>query len=116
MKTVIGALVGLVIGAGGTYLFEQGKVKNLQTNLSALETQLSEAKSTAESSASEFAKLQDAGKALQAELSDAKSKADAAVADLTKSLEAKTQEVSTLQAKVTELEAAVAAAKSGTAQ
>ena len=106
MKTVIGALVGLVIGAGGTYLFEQGKVTNLQTNLSALETQLSEAKSTAESSASEFAKLQDAGK----------SKADAAVADLTKSLEAKTQEVSSLQAKVTELEAAVAAAKSGTAQ
>ena len=116
MKTVIGALVGFVIGAGGIYLFEQGKVTNLQTSLSAMETQLSDAKSKAESSASDVAKLQDAGKALEAELADAKSKADAAVADLNKSLEAKTQEVATLQAKVTELEAAVAAAKSGTAQ
>jgi len=116
MKTVIGGLVGFVIGAGGIYLFEPGEVTKLQTSLSAFETQLSEAKSTAENSASEVAKLQDAGKALEAELADAKSKADAAVADLNKSLEAKTQEVSTLQAKVTELEAAVAAAKSGTAQ
>ena len=114
MKTAISALVALVIGAGGMYLFEEGKLTNLQKSTSALEMQLSEAKTGAEASAAEVTKLQEAGKALQAEISDAKTKSDAAVADLNNALAAKTQEVSTLQAKVTELEAALTAAKAAT--
>jgi uncharacterized protein HemX len=113
MKTIIGALVGFAIGAGGIYLFEQGKLTNLQTSMSALETQLSEAKTSAETSAAETTKLQEAGKALEAEVADMRAKADAAAAELKSALDAKTEEVSTLQAKVAELEAALTAAKSG---
>ena len=118
MKTVIGALIGLVIGAGGIYLLEQGKLTKVQDSLAAVETQLSDAKARAEASAAEVVKLQDAGKAIEAELADAKAKAEATISDLNATLTAKTQEVSTLQGKVTELEAALTAAKSatGTAQ
>ena len=96
MKTVISALVALVVGAGGMYVYLQGPMKELQTAATSLETQLAEAKTAAESSAAEIVKLQEAGKALE-------EKANMAEA---------------LQAKVTELEAAVAAANaaSGTAQ
>ena len=116
MKTIIGALVGFAIGAGGIYLLEQGKLTNIQTSMSALETQLSEAKSKADASAADAAKAQDAGKALEAELAAMKSKAEAAAAELKSTLDAKSQEVTALQAKVTELEAALTAAKSGVAQ
>ncbi len=83
-----------------------------------LETQLSEAKSAADAAAGEVAKLQDAGKALTAELADAKSKAESVAAEMAQAVEQKTQEATALQAKVTELEAALAAAKaaSGSAQ
>ena len=114
MKTAISALVALVIGASGMHLFVQGKLTTLQTSMSAVETQLSEAKAGAETSAAEVTKLQEAGKALKAEISDAKTKSDAAMADLNNALAAKTQEVSTLQAKVTELESALTAAKAAT--
>jgi len=118
MKTIIGGLVGLVIGAGGMYMLEQGKLTKVQEGLATVETQLSDAKASAEASAAEVTKLQDAGKALQSEITDAKTKADAAVTDLDAALTAKTQEVLTLQGKVTELEAALTAAKAatGTAQ
>ena len=116
MKTIIGALVGFAIGAGGIYLLEQGKLTHLQTSMSALETQLSEAKTKADASAADVAKLQEAGKVLEAELAEVKSKAETAAADLKTTLDAKIQEATALQAKVTELEAALTAAKSGAAQ
>ncbi len=112
MKTAISALVALVIGAGGMYFYQQGSVKQLQSASAALETQLSEAKTAAEAAAGEVTKLQDAGKALQAELAEAKSKVESVAAEMAKSVEQKTQEATALQAKVTELEAALAAAKS----
>jgi len=48
MKTVITALVALIIGAGGTYFYQQASVKQLQAAAAALEIQLSEAKTAAE--------------------------------------------------------------------
>ena len=111
MKTAISALVALVIGAGGMYFYQQGAVKQLQSASVTLETQLSEAKSAADAAAGEVTKLQDAGKALSAELADAKSKAESVAAEMAKTVEQKTQEATALQAKVTELEAALAAAK-----
>lgn len=116
MKTVVTALIALVIGAGGMYFYQQGSMKQLQSAAAALETQMSEAKSAAEAAKGEVTKLQDAGKALEAELADAKAKAEASATDMAKAMEQKVQEATALQAKVTELEAAVAAAKSGTAQ
>jgi len=125
MKTVISALVALVIGAGGMYFYQQGPMTQLKAAAATLETQLAEAKSAAEASAGEVAKLQEAGKSAAAELADAKSKLEASAAELTnameqkaKEIEQKAQEVTALQAKVTELEAALTAAKSaaGTAQ
>jgi predicted nucleic acid-binding Zn-ribbon protein len=116
MKTAISALVALVIGAGGMYFYQQGSVKQLQSAAAALETQMSEAKSAAEAAKGEVTKLQDAGKALEAELADAKAMAEASAADVAKAMEQKVQEATALQAKVAELEAAIAAAKSGTAQ
>ena len=116
MKTAISALVALVIGAGGMYFYQQGSVKQLRSASAALETQLSEAKTAVEAAAGEVTKLQDAGKTLEAELADAKAKAEAAAADMAKAMEQKVQEATALQAKVTELEAAVVAAKSGAAQ
>jgi uncharacterized protein HemX len=114
MKTVITALVALVIGAGGMYFYQQGSMKQMQAATAALETQLSEAKTAAEAATGEVKKLQDAGKALEAEFADAKAKAEASAAEMTKALEQKVQDATALQAKVTELEAALAAAKSAT--
>ena len=114
MKTVISALVALVIGAGGMYFYQQGPMTQLKTAAATLETQLAEAKSAAEASAGEVTKLQEAGKSVAAELAEAKSKVEASAAELTKAMEQKAQEVTALQAKVTELEAALTAAKSGT--
>jgi Tfp pilus assembly protein PilN len=98
MKTVISALVALVVGAGGMYFYLQGPMKELQAGAATLQTQIAEAKSAAEASAAEVTKLQEAGKALEEKASLADS----------------------LQAKVTELEAALAAASAktgtGTAQ
>ena len=102
MKTIITALVALVIGAGGMYFYQQGSMKQLQTAAVALETQLSEAKTAAEAATGEVAKLQEAGKSIAAELAEAKSKAESSAAEL-----------ANVQAKVTDLEAALAAAKAG---
>jgi hypothetical protein len=57
MKTVITALVALVIGAGGMYFYQQGSMKQLQTAAAALETQLSEAKTAAEAATGDEAFL-----------------------------------------------------------
>ena len=65
MKTIISALVALVVGAGGMYFYLQGPMKELQATAVTLETQLTEAKSAAESSAAEVTKLQEAGKTLR---------------------------------------------------
>jgi Tfp pilus assembly protein PilN len=92
MKTVISALVALVVGAGGMYFYLQGPMKELQAGAATLQTQIAEAKSAAEASAAEVTKLQEAGKALEEK---------AGLAD-------------SLQAKVTELEAALAAASANT--
>ena len=118
MKTVITALVALVIGAGGMYFYQQGSMKQLQTAAAALETQLSEAKTAAEAATGEVTKLQEVGQSIAAELAEAKSKVETSAAELAKATEEKAQELMGLQAKVTELEAALAAAKSdsGTAQ
>lgn len=113
MKTVITALVALVIGAGGMYFYQQGPMKQLQSAAATLETQITEARTAAEAAAGEVNKLQEAGKALEAELADAKTKAEGAAAEMSKALEEKTQELTALQAKVGELEAALAAAKAG---
>jgi uncharacterized protein HemX len=96
MKTVISALVALVVGAGGMYFYLQGPMKELQSSAATLQAQLAEAKTASEASAAEVTKLQEAGKALEEKASLADS----------------------LQAKVTELEAALAAANAstGTAQ
>ena len=110
MKTVITALVALVIGAGGMYFYQQGSMKQLQTAAATLETQLTEAKTAAETATGELTKLQDAAKTAAAELADIKSKAEASAA----AMEQKVQEATALQTKVTELEAALAAAKSAT--
>jgi uncharacterized protein HemX len=107
MKTVITALVALVIGAGGMYFYQQGSMKQFQT-------QLTEAKTAAEAATGEVAKLQEAATAAAAELADVKSKAEASVAEMTKAMDQKVQEATALQSKVTELEAALTAAKSGT--
>ena len=118
MKAIIYALVALVIGAGGMYLYQQGAMKELRTTVATLETQLSEARARADANAAEVTKLQDAGKALETQTAEAMAKAEGSVAELTKSLEAKAQEATMLQAKVSELEAALTAAKasSGTGQ
>lgn len=118
MKTVITALVALVIGAGGMYFYQQGSMKQLQSAAAAVETQLAEAKMAAEASAGEITKLQEAGKGMEAQLAEAASKAEGIAAEMSKALEAKTQEVNALQAKVTELEATLTAAgtSTGTAQ
>jgi predicted nucleic acid-binding Zn-ribbon protein len=116
MKTILGALVGFAIGAGGIYLLEQGKFTNLQSSMSALEAQLSDVTTKADASAAEFAKLQESGKAMEAEMADIKAKADAAVTDMKAALQAKTDEATALQAKVTELEAALSAARTETSQ
>jgi uncharacterized protein HemX len=113
MKTVITALVALVIGAGGMYFYQQGPMKQLQSAAAALETQVTEAKAAAEASVGEVTKLQDAGKALEAEIADTKAKAEGVAAEMSKALEEKTKELTALQAKVGELEAALAAAKAG---
>lgn len=146
MKTVVTALIALVIGAGGMYFYQQGSMKQLQSAGAALEAQLSEAKTAVETVKGEVTKLQDAGKALEAELADAKtaaetakgeiaklqdecraleaeladakSKAESSAAEMAKAMDQKVQEAMALQAKITELEAALTAAKSatGTAQ
>jgi chromosome segregation ATPase len=100
MKTVVSAVVGLVIGALATYFYMQGPLKTLQGSVAGLETQLTEAKAAAETAAGEVTKLQEAGKALESQLGEAKTQAEAALGQVT-----------TLQGKVTELEAALAAAK-----
>ena len=111
MKTVITALIALIVGAGGMYFYQQGPMNQLQTTAAALETQLSEVKTSAEAAAGEIAKHQEAGKALEAELAAMKAKADGAAAEVSNAIEQKAQEVTALQVKVTELEAALAAAK-----
>jgi septal ring factor EnvC (AmiA/AmiB activator) len=118
MKAIINVLVALVIGAGGMFLYQQGAMKELRTTAAALETRLSESKAKIDASAAEVTKLQDAGKTLETQLAEAKTQAEGAAAELTKSLEAKAQEATVLQAKISELEAALTAAKasSGTAQ
>lgn len=96
MRSIITALVALVIGAAGMYFYQQGAVSELRNAAAALQTQAAESKAAADAATAEVAKLQEAGKALEER---------AKMAD-------------TLQAKVTELEAALAAAKAaaGTAQ
>jgi uncharacterized membrane protein (DUF106 family) len=96
MRSIINALVALVIGAAGMYFYQQGAVSELRNAAAALQTQASEARAAADAATAEVAKLQQASKALEekANMADA------------------------LQAKVTELEAALAAATAatGTAQ
>ncbi len=116
MKTVISALIALVVGAGGMYAYQQGPMTALRTAAATLETQLAEAKSSAEAATAEVTKLQEAGKSVEAELADAKSKAEASAAELAKAMEQKGQELSALQAKVTELESALTAAKAAAGQ
>jgi hypothetical protein len=96
MRLIITALVALVIGAGGMYFYQQGAVSELRNAAATLQTQASDARAAADAATAEVATLQEAGKALEER---------ASMAD-------------TLQAKVTELEAALAAAKAatGTAQ
>jgi cell division protein FtsL len=96
LRSIITALVALVIGAAGMYFYQQGAVAELRNAAAALQTQVTESKAAADAAAAEVAKLQEAGKALEER---------AKMADM-------------LQAKVTELEAALAAAKAavGTAQ
>jgi chromosome segregation ATPase len=100
MKTVISAVVGLLVGVLATYMYMQGPLKTLQGSVAGLETQLTEAKTAAESAAGEVTKLQEAGKALESQLAEAKTQAEAALGQVT-----------SLQGKVTELEAALTAAK-----
>jgi chromosome segregation ATPase len=78
------------------YFYQQGAISELRNAAAALQTQASEARAAADAATAEVAKLQESGKALEER---------ANMAD-------------TLQAKVTELEAALAAAKAaaGTAQ
>ena len=59
MKTVITALVALVIGAGGMYFYQQGSMTQFQS-------QLTEAKTAAEAAAGEVTKLQEAATAAAA--------------------------------------------------
>lgn len=139
MRTVIIALVALVAGVGGMHSDQQGPLKQLQTAASAVGTQLAEAKAAAEEVTGEVAKLQDTAKALEtqlaearaqvdsgaaevtrlqesgmafeAELAEVKARAESSAAEMAKVMDQKVQQVTVLQAKVTELEAALAAAK-----
>ena len=96
MRSIITALVALVIGAAGMYFYQQGAISELRNAAAVLQTQAAESKAAADAATAEVAKLQEASKAL----------------------EEKANMADTLQAKVTELEAALAAAKAaaGTAQ
>ena len=93
MKTIIAALVGLVIGAGATYFYQQGPMTELMSRATALEAQVTESKAMADEASAEVTGLQ--GK----------------VAELTTMADEKTKMVGDLQAKIAELEAALADAK-----
>ena len=89
MRSIITALVALVIGAAGMYFYQQGAVSELRNAAAALQTQAAQSKAVADAATAEVAKLQETSKALEER---------AKMAD-------------TLQVKVTELEAALATAK-----
>jgi peptidoglycan hydrolase CwlO-like protein len=93
MKTIISGLVGLVIGAGATYFYQQGPMTELMSRATALETQVTESKAMADAATAEVTGLQ--GK----------------VTELTAMADEKTKMAEDLQAKIAEVEAELAAAK-----
>jgi peptidoglycan hydrolase CwlO-like protein len=58
MKTLIAIIVGLIIGAGGTYFYLQGPMKELASATDSLKSELSQAKEQAQSATDEMTKLQ----------------------------------------------------------
>jgi peptidoglycan hydrolase CwlO-like protein len=93
MKTIISGLVGLVIGAGATYFYQQGPMTELMSRATALEAQVTESKTMADEASAEVTGLQ--GK----------------IAELTALADEKTKMAADLQAKIAEIEAELATAK-----
>jgi len=97
MKSIIYAVIGIVIGAGATYFYQQGPMTELSTRATALESQLTESKTmattAADAAAAEISGLQDKVTAMTSEVAD------------------KAKMAEDLQAKISELEAELATAK-----
>jgi peptidoglycan hydrolase CwlO-like protein len=92
MKTLIAIIIGLIIGAGGTYFYLQGSMQELSGAADSLRTELSQAKEQAQSATDEMTKLQ------------------AQVEEQTSLAENRAKEVEDLQAGITKLEADLKAA------
>lgn len=96
MKTLIAIIIGLIIGAGGTYFYLQGPMKELAGTADSLRTELTQAKEQAQSATDEMTKLQ------------------GQVEEQTSLAESRAKEVEDLKANVTKLEADLKAAMEAT--